>query len=240
MLYGKFTARLKASAIGGVVTTFITMSDRKDEIDWEIVGGDRTHAQSNVFYKGIAEYGVHGGTHAVNGGVDTYHTYTIDWKSDSLTFSIDGTVVRTYLNDANAVSPLTPKGEHWFPSTASQIQFSVWDGCKDGNAGTCSWSGGPVAWSSNAFVSSFDYVDIQCYDDKNLAVTKWPASSPSRQDADPTQPTAAAGPLASQGKPNGNGGGELNPNVPSLPGNNAAGINVLGAIALLNIVLLFL
>jgi beta-glucanase (GH16 family) len=51
ILYGRLTARIKTSTVPGLVTTFITMSDRKDEIDWEIVGGDSTTAQSNIFYK---------------------------------------------------------------------------------------------------------------------------------------------------------------------------------------------
>ena len=205
ILYGKLTARMKAAAVGGLVNTFITMSDRKDEIDWEIVGGEATSAQSNIFYKGIKEFGVHGGKHNIPAGgkVDDFHTYTIDWRSDALIFSIDGQVVRTYRNDANAVSPMTPKGERWFPSTPSLVQVSVWDGCKEGNQGTCNWAGGPIKWSGNQYKASFDYIDIQCYDDKNQPVPKWPSAptNPARANADPSQPTVAAGPLAAGGNP---------------------------------------
>ena len=35
MQYGSVTARMKTSKWAGVVTAFITMSDVKDEIDWE-------------------------------------------------------------------------------------------------------------------------------------------------------------------------------------------------------------
>lgn len=67
MLYGKITAVLRAPAVPGVVTTFITMgpnlpdpeldlskTDKQggDEIDWEIVGGDKFNVQSNIFYRG--------------------------------------------------------------------------------------------------------------------------------------------------------------------------------------------
>jgi beta-glucanase (GH16 family) len=34
MLYGKFSIRMKGPVIPGVVTTFITLSRRGDEIDW--------------------------------------------------------------------------------------------------------------------------------------------------------------------------------------------------------------
>lgn len=187
-----------------------------------------------MFYQGIAEFGIHGGTHAVPSGVDQFHTYSIDWKSTSIVFSIDGRVVRTYNNDANAVSPMTPRGQRWYPTTPSQVQFSVWDGCKAGNNGTCGWSGGPITWTGNAYQSEFEYLDIQCYDDKNQEVPKWPASSPSRQDADATQPTSAAGPLANTGSGAGVYGsatvpvGDANSQTPSLV--------VIGALALFSLV----
>ena len=34
MLYGRITARIKAVPYAGAITTFITMSESKDEIDW--------------------------------------------------------------------------------------------------------------------------------------------------------------------------------------------------------------
>lgn len=105
------------------------MADNKDEIDWEITGGSSQTAlaQTNIFYRGIPEYDIHASKHP-DPLVAEYHTYTIDWRSDSIIFSIDGIVQRTYLNDKNAVSPMTPPGQHWFPNTPSKIQISVWDG----------------------------------------------------------------------------------------------------------------
>jgi beta-glucanase (GH16 family) len=165
MLYGKFTATMAASPIGGIITTFITMSGRQDEIDWEFIGSQNNQAQSNVFYKGIKEFGIHGGIHKLpNGTIDGLHTYTIDWKSTGLTFSIDGVVVRTYLNNAQATSPLTPAGERWFPTTPSQIQIAVWDGCAGGAGGTCTWAQGPISWgSATSYAATFQSIDVQWY-----------------------------------------------------------------------------
>lgn len=128
--------------------------------------------------------------------------YTIDWKSTGITFEIDGIVVRTYLNNAQAVSPMTPAGERWFPSTPSQVQISVWDGCAGGPGGTCNWADGPIQWgSATSFTAAFASIDVQCYDSSNLPVSKWPAgpSNPDRLDADPSQPTTASGPLPNGG-----------------------------------------
>jgi beta-glucanase (GH16 family) len=192
-LYGKFSVTMNASPIGGIVTTFITMSGRHDEIDWEFIGSQNNQVQSNFFYKGIKEFVVHGGTHKlpINGSIDGEHVYEIDWKSTGLTFSIDGVVVRTVLNNANATSPLTPKGERWYPSTPSQIQMSVWDGCVGGLGGTCTWANGPIQWGGRtSYNATFRKVNIQCYDDKDLPVAKWPlTNNPDYAAADPEQST---------------------------------------------------
>lgn len=44
---------MKTGRWGGVVTAFITMSDVKDEIDWEFPGNTTTQAQSNYFWQGV-------------------------------------------------------------------------------------------------------------------------------------------------------------------------------------------
>lgn len=44
---------VKTSHWNGVVTAFITMSDIKDEIDWEWPGNQVTEAQTNYFWQGM-------------------------------------------------------------------------------------------------------------------------------------------------------------------------------------------
>ena len=44
---------VKAGRWGGVVTAFITMSDIKDEIDWEFPGDAVTQGQTNYFWQGV-------------------------------------------------------------------------------------------------------------------------------------------------------------------------------------------
>ncbi|KAI9007271.1 concanavalin A-like lectin/glucanase domain-containing protein [Gaertneriomyces semiglobifer] len=171
--YAKISAKMSAVAVPGVVTTLITMSERGDEIDWETVGNDPNNIQTNIFYKGILEYGKHGDIHPVQ-DIGAFHTYEIDWKSSGLTFSIDGRVVRTVTpTSENAKSAMLPAGENWYPTTASLIQFSVWE-----HQG--SWAGGPVDWSkhpTNMLPAWFESLDIQCYDDKDQPVPAWPANA---------------------------------------------------------------
>lgn len=51
--YGKISATLTTSQGAGVVTAFIMMSDVRDEIDFEFVGTDTEHVQSNYYSQGI-------------------------------------------------------------------------------------------------------------------------------------------------------------------------------------------
>lgn len=44
---------MKTGAWDGVVTAFITMSDIKDEIDWEFPGNRTTEGQTNYFWQGL-------------------------------------------------------------------------------------------------------------------------------------------------------------------------------------------
>ena len=50
---GRFVYAVKTGRWGGVVTAFITMSDIKDEIDWEFPGNQTTEGQSNYFWQGV-------------------------------------------------------------------------------------------------------------------------------------------------------------------------------------------
>ena len=57
--YGKISATLSTSQGAGVVTAFIMMSDVHDEIDFEFVGVDMMHAQSNYYFQGITDCKLH-------------------------------------------------------------------------------------------------------------------------------------------------------------------------------------
>lgn len=53
--YGKVSGKVKSSRGRGVVTAFILMSDVKDEIDYEFLGYDLDHAQTNYYFQGIPD-----------------------------------------------------------------------------------------------------------------------------------------------------------------------------------------
>ncbi|KAJ3117015.1 hypothetical protein HDU96_008186 [Phlyctochytrium bullatum] len=173
-LYGKFTMRIKGVGTKGIVTTFITMSDRGDEIDWELVNANPSQpATTNVFFKRILEFGVRDKALGYpSGKIDDWHEYTIDWNSQRIQWSIDGQVLREY---ARKDSWSDKDNDYYYPSTPSVIQFGAWDGGDSSSQGTSQWAGGPVNWGDNdQFTAEYGPLTMQCYDDKDAPVDMWP------------------------------------------------------------------
>lgn len=163
--YGKISATMTTSQGAGVVTAFIMMSDMKDEIDFEFVGVDLQHAQSNYYFQGVTDY-LNEKNLSVSNTVQNSHKYEIDWQPDTLTWSIDGTILRTL--NKNDTYNTTDKQYH-YPQTPSRIQLSLWPaGLASNGKGTIDWSGGLVDWDSSLMTNGYYYaqvseVDVTCY-----------------------------------------------------------------------------
>jgi len=170
--YGTISAILKTGRWGGVVTAFITMSDVKDEIDWEFPGDQTTQGQSNYFWQGVVPTPTDGETHGnLTDTFSNYHEYTIDWQPDALTWSIDGNVVRTLKQ-----SDVDSGGISKYPNTPSRIQLSIWPaGINSSAQGTIEWAGGMIDWSDPDYVAAGHFyalvksVSIQCNDPSKAA-----------------------------------------------------------------------
>lgn len=186
--YGKTTAKFTTSAGAGVVTAFILLSDVKDEIDFEFVGVQLSTAQTNFYSQGITNCESNRSTLCAqilnqcnaddNGMAATLqddvhvneHTYEIDWKPDTITWSINGNVVRT-LNRADTWNDTS--NMYNYPQTPARVQLSLWPGGLPTNGkGTIEWAGGLVDWNSpymatagntKYYYAAFSEVDIECY-----------------------------------------------------------------------------
>ncbi|KAI9203143.1 concanavalin A-like lectin/glucanase domain-containing protein, partial [Polychytrium aggregatum] len=194
--YGKITTRFSAPPIPGLVTTFFTMSDVKDEIDVEIVGIEQTDMQSNIFYKGIEEFGPHMQRLTIpdGGNIGGLHDYTVDWNSQRIIFSIDGVPLRTtFKNDSFSATNATT--DPWFPNTPSFVRLTAWDAGDFWRNGTAQWAGGPTTWNAPSYSAIFAYIDIQCYDDNDQPVAAWPPQALASLSAHPsgTATTSGAG-----------------------------------------------
>jgi hypothetical protein len=181
--YGKMSATMKTSRGAGVVTAFIMMSDVKDEIDFEFIGTDVQTAQSNYYFQGITDcksrqVTAHAFTWAntipdgneknlSSPNTDSqWHTYTIDWQPDSLSWEVDGQVLRTlYRNETYNETA----GQYHYPQTPSRVQFSLWPAGKAGNAqGTIEWAGGEIDWNSPYMQNGYYYAMVKDVVSSNL------------------------------------------------------------------------
>jgi hypothetical protein len=98
------------------------------------------------------------------------HTYEIDWNPDTITWSINGNVVRT-LNKADTWNDTS--NMYNYPQTPARVQLSLWPGGLPTNGkGTIEWAGGLVDWNSpymatagntKYYYAAFSEVDIECY-----------------------------------------------------------------------------
>ncbi|KAJ7760713.1 concanavalin A-like lectin/glucanase domain-containing protein [Mycena maculata] len=164
--YGTITATMKTGRWNGVVAAFITMSDIRDEIDWEFPGAATTEGQTNYFWQGTPAS--HGGvTQGLSDTYDNYHNYTVAWSPDALVFQIDGKTVRTVKQSDTVVN-----GVSQFPNTPSRIQLSLWPAGTNASApGTIQWAGGMINWedpdytaAGGHFTSRIKAISVECGD----------------------------------------------------------------------------
>ncbi|MCJ1272890.1 hypothetical protein MMC21_000679 [Puttea exsequens] len=168
--YGKISATMKSSRGRGVVSAFILLSDVKDEIDFEFVGTDLDTAQSNFYFQGITNY-MQEKNLSVSSGGDTFsawHTYEIDWQPDTLTWSVDGDVLRT-LNKKDTFNKTD--NQYHYPQTPARVELSLWPaGIQKNGEGTVNWAGGLIDWTAQDpktngyYYAMYSDVNVECYD----------------------------------------------------------------------------
>ncbi|KAL3448652.1 concanavalin A-like lectin/glucanase domain-containing protein [Aspergillus insuetus] len=143
--FGKAEVVLKAAPGVGIVSSIVLESDVLDEVDWETLGGDTTQIQSNYFGKGDTSSYDRGGFHPVATPQEVFHTYTIEWSPEAISWIIDGAIVRT-LAFADA------QGGSRFPQTPMRLRLGIWAGGDPDNApGTIEWAGGETDYNAGPF-----------------------------------------------------------------------------------------
>lgn len=132
ILWGSVEVIFQAAKGQGIISTFNMLSDDEDEIDWEIMGGNESYVSNNWYGKGNTSQ--HNGEYpALQGAMDGFHNYTVNWSQDQLQWILDGNVVRTI--------PGAGPGE--YPQTPSYLKFGIWAGGDPTlPQGTIDWAGG--------------------------------------------------------------------------------------------------
>lgn len=123
--YGKVTFEVSSPLVGGVVTAVIllgnsnnfcshrrlahiqSLADEHDEIDVELLGGDPSHWQTNIFVPTTKDkeplWGVFSSIEDVpsnrssEASIKDFHQYTIDWSADRIVWTVDGKITRTLM-----------------------------------------------------------------------------------------------------------------------------------------------
>lgn len=122
--------------------------------DWEWLGGYPDEVQTNYFGKGISTSSGGDTTEEVDDAQDTSHNYTLYWTEESLSWYLDGSLLRT-LNYADASN-----GDE-YPQTPSRVKLGIWAGGDSENAaGTISWAGGETDYDEGPFTMIVESVDI--------------------------------------------------------------------------------
>jgi hypothetical protein len=157
MLYGNMELTARHTPLQGLVFTFITMSNIKDEIDNEQTTAVGSEIFTNFFSQGQTVSGSSATVKPGNGfDVSDWHTYGINWQQDELQWTVDGTVVKSVSASSLGNS---------YPRSPSQVQISVWAGGNDTNTqGVIDWSGGPIDWTNSQYTSQGYYsAEIKSY-----------------------------------------------------------------------------
>lgn len=168
--FGTVEVKMQAAPGTGIVSSIVLESDDLDEIDWvrshltsltrnqlttlqEALGGETSTIETNYFGKGnTATY-----DRATYPNVDSpqtqTHTYTIDWQKDAITWSVDGSVVRTLTaSDAG----------DYFPQTPMTLRIGIWAGGDPSEPeGTIEWAGGVTDFTKGPFTMYIESVTIK-------------------------------------------------------------------------------
>lgn len=159
IFFGRVEIVMKAAPGQGIVSSAILQSECLDEIDWEFLGTNTTHALTNYFGKGNTTDYTRGKDYKMKSAPqDEYHNYTIDWTKERIQWYIDDEMVRELKYDEAL-------GGKNYPQTPMNVRLGAWSGgdVDNNNKYTVEWAGGPTDFSKAPFTMSVQTVYVQDY-----------------------------------------------------------------------------
>ncbi|KAI9745344.1 MAG: hypothetical protein M1818_001624 [Claussenomyces sp. TS43310] len=156
IMFGKVSVTMKAAPGAGIVSSLVLQSDDLDEIDMEWIGADDNQVQTNYFGKGDVTTYNRGEYNPAAGNQDNFITYTVEWTSSQVVWSVGSSVVRV-------LTPATADSNQ-YPQTPMQVKLGAWSGGDPSNApGTIAWAQGPTDYSKGPFSMVVKSIDVSDY-----------------------------------------------------------------------------
>lgn len=146
IFFGSVSIVMKAASGQGIISSIVLESDDLDEVDWELMGGNGTHAETNYFGKGNTTSFDRAIYYPVSSDPrENFHNYTVHWTSSQLEWYIDSTLVRTLPYAA-------ANGGDNYPQTPMTLRMGIWAGGDPDNAeGTIEWAGGLTDYNDGPY-----------------------------------------------------------------------------------------
>ncbi|KAJ2907054.1 hypothetical protein MKZ38_008622 [Zalerion maritima] len=155
LMFGRVEFKMKAAPGVGIVSSLVFQSDDLDEIDLEWLGADTSTVQTNYFGKGITGNYDRAEFNPTPDNQADFVTYTVDWTSERIVWSVEGTVVRTLTAD---------EAGNEYPQSPMTVRFGSWSGGDPANRpGTIEWAGGETDYSQGPFSMIVSEISITDY-----------------------------------------------------------------------------
>ncbi len=158
IFFGSVSVVMKAATGQGIISSIVLESDDLDEVDWEFMGGNGTHAETNYFGKGNTTSFDRALYYPVSSDPrENFHNYTVHWTSAQIEWYIDSDLVRTL--------PYAAANEgNNFPQTPMTVRFGIWaGGDTDNSNGTIEWAGGLTDYSKGPYTMYLQSAVINDY-----------------------------------------------------------------------------
>lgn len=157
VFWGHVSVMMRAAPGTGIISSIVLLSDDLDEIDWEVMGGNTTHVETNYYGKGNTTQ-MNSEYFPCDDPQGGFHNYTVNWDYREIQWILDGTVVRT-VTYGQAVGA---DNKTMYPQTPMQLKIGSWAG---GDAsepeGTREWAGGLTDYAKGPFTMTVQSVMVQ-------------------------------------------------------------------------------
>ena len=158
IFFGSVSIVMQAATGQGIISSIVLESDDLDEVDWEFMGGNGTHAETNYFGKGNTTAYDRAIYYPVSSDPrENFHNYTVVWTSSQLQWYIDSVHVRTLPYAA-------ANGGNNYPQTPMTLRMGIWaGGDKDNSNGTIEWAGGLTDYSKGPYTMVVQSAQVNDY-----------------------------------------------------------------------------